>query len=30
MSWDMLSAKLKAVGEAAVSVLRDARTLWRA
>ena len=30
MGWDMLSAKLKAVGEAAVSVLRDARTLWRA
>lgn len=30
VGWDMLSAKLKAVGEAAVSVLRDARTLWRA
>lgn len=30
MDWDMLSAKLKAVGEAAVSVLRDARILWRA
>lgn len=30
MDWDMLSAKLKAVGKAAVSVLRDARILWRA
>ena len=29
MDWDMLSAKLKAVGEATVSVLRDARILWR-
>lgn len=30
MDWDMLSGKLKAVGEATVSALRDARALWRA